>query len=320
MNRDVLIIGIAIVAGFAAGAAGSWVAGSSVAALPPETMMEEVRNASPWPLDSASPGHSGSASSGQLSMRLTGTVSVQELAARQVELAAELAQVQAELEDLTLNLANRVQSSMRSQARARVDTFRSDFMGRGSERQQKRLIDAGFSEQQASTLIGRQEDTAMERLYLRDQAAREGWLDTERYQEELAKLPNVNESIRADLSDTDYDKYLYATRQRNRVMVTSVLQGSPAQSAGVQPGDVVYSMDGQRVFENDDILKISSQGNAGEAVSVEVLRDGEIVQLYVPRGPLGVNSMPQVADPVTNATQFGRAGFGGRAMRGRGTF
>ena len=160
----------------------------------------------------------------------------------------------------------------------------------------------------------------MERLYLRDQAAREGWLDTERYQEELAKLPNVSENVRADLSDADYDNYLYATRQRNRVMITNVLQGSPSQLAGVQPGDMVYSMDGQRVFENDDLLAISSQGNAGEAVSVEVLRDGEIVELYVPRGPLGVNSMPQVADPETNTAQFGRPGFGGRALRGRGTF
>ncbi len=319
MNKDVFIIAIAVVAGFAAGAVGSWVAGSSVAPQPAQTTSDKHSN-DLSPVDLLSVDRAVSANSAQPSIRLMGAVSLQELAARQMALEAELAQVQTELEDLTVNLANRVQNSMRSQARARVDTFRSDFMGRGSERQQGRLMTAGFSEQQASTFIRRQEDATMERLYLRDHAAREGWLDTERYQEELGKLPNVTESVRDDLGDTDYDKYLYATRQRNRVMVTNVLQGSPAQSAGMQPGDVVYSMDGQRVFENDDLLEISSQGNAGEAVSVEVLRDGEIVQLFVPRGPLGVNSMPQVADPVTNATQFGRAGFGGRASRGRGTF
>ncbi len=319
MNRDALIIGIAIVAGFAAGAVGSWVAGSSFS-TPPEHATAKKNGNTPWTLDPPSADTALSADSRRASVRLLAPASVQELAARQVELEAELARIQLAFDDLTLNFADRVQSSMRSQARARADTFRIDSLGRGSERQQERLVAAGFSEQQANAFIKRREDAAMERLYLRDRAAREGWLDTERYQEDLAKLPNVNENIRSDLSESDYDQYLYATRQRNRVMVTNVLQGSPAQSAGMHPGDIVYSMDGQRVFENDDLLAISSQGSAGEAVSLEVFRNGEIVELYVPRGPLGVNSMPRVADPATNTSQFGRFGFGRRGARGRGTF
>lgn len=315
MNRDALIIGIAIVAGFAAGAVASWVVGSSSAA-PPEQALAEGDGQ--WTSNPPSP-DTLSADSGPARSPLVATASVQHLAARQLELEAELEQVRTALDDLTLNLADRVQNSMRSQAQSRADTFRGDFLGRGSERQQERLLAGGFSEQQASEFISRREDAAMERLYLRDQAAREGWLDTERYRDELTKLANVNESIRSELSEGDYDNYLYATRQRNRVTITNVLQGSPAQSAGIQAGDVVYSMDGQRVFENNDLLTISSQGSAGEAVSLEVFRDGQIVELYVPRGPLGVNSMPRVADPATNTTQFGRFGFGGRGVRSRGT-
>lgn len=308
MNRDAWIIGIAIVAGFAAGAVGSWVGGSAAPPPPPERHAASPAGSNP--LAARPSDRTGEAG------RASAPATLEQLAARQAELEAELSQVSSAVDDLTSNLASRVQSSMRAQAQSRAGEFRNNLIGRAGERQQERLVEAGFTAQQASTFIARQEDAAMQRLYLRDQASREGWLGTTRYQDELAKLPDANESIRTELSDGDYDKYLYATRQRNRVMVTNVLQGSPAQSAGVQPGDIVYSMDGQRVFETHDLLTISSQGSAGEAVSVEVLRNGDMVELYVPRGPLGVNSMPQVVDPVTNTPQFGRFGFGARAMRG----
>jgi hypothetical protein len=317
MNTNVWIIGIAIVAGFAAGALGSWFAASSREGAPVQAMSQE---ASTETGDTPSSGAFDSPTGKRAAIHLNAPDSIEDLADRQVQLEAELARVQAELEDLSMNLASRVQSSMREQAESRRETFRDDFLGRARERQEARLLEAGFTEQQANAFMARQEEAAMERLYLRDQAAREGWLDTERYQAELAKLPTAKESIRQDLSESDYDKYLFATLQRNRVTVTNVMQGSPAQSAGVQPGDMIYSLDGQRVFENDDLLRISSEGRAGEAVSLEVIRDGEKVALYVPRGPLGVNSMPQVADPETNASELGRFGFGARAFRGRGAF
>jgi S1-C subfamily serine protease len=67
-----------------------------------------------------------------------------------------------------------------------------------------------------------------------------------------------------------------------------VLGSSPAEQAGLQPGDEVVAYAGKRVFDMSDLNGLTYEGTAGELVAVEVLRDGQPVQVYVPRGPIGI--------------------------------
>jgi S1-C subfamily serine protease len=128
----------------------------------------------------------------------------------------------------------------------------------------------------------------MARLYLRDRARREGWIGTVRFSNEVAKLEESRQDVRASLGDPGYDAYLYATGQSNRVIIREMLQGSPAKTAGLNAGDVVLRYDGKRVFTTRELQSATTGGRAGESVHVEVLRNGQRIDVYVPRGPLGV--------------------------------
>jgi C-terminal processing protease CtpA/Prc len=151
-----------------------------------------------------------------------------------------------------------------------------------------RLVAAGLEPQQAKTIMQFLADIEMERLYLHDQATREGWLGTPRYRQENMILNESEEELRLELGDADYDRYLYGTGQPNRVIIQSVIEGSPAQEAGIQSQDIVYSYAGNRLYNIRDLVTVTTEGVANESVLLEVIRDGNIYEFYLPRGPLGV--------------------------------
>jgi hypothetical protein len=151
------------------------------------------------------------------------------------------------------------------------------------------LLAEGVSVDVATRLRQRFDESRMDELYLRDEAAREGWLRSPRYREELRDL---RVGLREEIGDEDYDLMLFATGQHNRVIVSDVLQGSPALQAGFQAGDVVYSYDGRRTFDRSELLTATTEGKAGATVAIDVLRNGERLRFYLPRGPIGIAMKP----------------------------
>ena len=61
-----------------------------------------------------------------------------------------------------------------------------------------------------------------------------------------------------------------------------------AQAAGLQTGDEVIAYAGERVFNISDLNQLILEGAPGQTVVVDVLRDGQQIQVYVPRGPIGI--------------------------------
>jgi S1-C subfamily serine protease len=149
-------------------------------------------------------------------------------------------------------------------------------------------VAAGLEPQQAKSIMQFLADIEMERLYLHDQATREGWLETPRYRQENMILNEREEDLRLKLGDDDYDLYLYGTGQPNRVIIQSVIEGSPAQKVGIQSKDIAYSYAGNRLYNIRDLVTTTTEGVADESVLLEVIRDGNIYEFYLPRGPLGV--------------------------------
>ncbi len=223
------------------------------------------------------------------------------IAARQIELEASMTRIEARLEALGAMASPVTAADPSVSTLSAGDGSAGRTVGAasdpGARGERERLMMAGLSGQGADAVIRRLEGVEMARLRLRDQAAREGWLDTDRYRSELDALPSVSQVLRQELGDVDYDDYLYAASQANRVMVASVMQDSPARLAGVEPGDVIFSLAGQRVFEADDLLEVASTGSAGETVSLQVIRDTEVVELHMPLGPLGVQTLPYLGEP-----------------------
>jgi hypothetical protein len=148
-----------------------------------------------------------------------------------------------------------------------------------------RLAKAGLETDEIERLRENYEAMELDELYLRDQAAREGWLNGGRYRRELRDL---KEQLREDLGEEDYDRMLFATGQKNRVRVKGVIGHSPAADAGLLAGDLILRYANKRVFNPRALRTWTTRGTSGETVWIEVLRNGEIISVAVPRGPLGV--------------------------------
>jgi putative serine protease PepD len=75
--------------------------------------------------------------------------------------------------------------------------------------------------------------------------------------------------------------------------VAQVNPGSPAESAGLQAGDVVVSVDGKPVTESSDIATAIAAKRPGDTIAVEVLRGGQRETVQVELGTRPAQSATQ---------------------------
>lgn len=98
---------------------------------------------------------------------------------------------------------------------------------------------------------------------------------------------NPEAMLRAEIGDSDFEKYLEAQGRPTSVGVASVMASSPAEQAGLKAGDEIVSYAGERVFSTYELTQHTMAGGEGNVV-VDVVRDGTPIQIVVPRGPIGV--------------------------------
>jgi hypothetical protein len=156
---------------------------------------------------------------------------------------------------------------------------------REPEDRAERLVAAGFSPARADWILNREEELQMEALEARYEAGRSGGpADFFRSSFEAGN------TLRQELGDDDYGRYLEANGRPSSVPVSSVIDISPAAKAGLRPGDNITAYDGQRVFSITDVNVVAMEGEPGQNVIIDIERDGVLMQLVVPRGPLGISS------------------------------
>jgi membrane-associated protease RseP (regulator of RpoE activity) len=162
---------------------------------------------------------------------------------------------------------------------------------------ERALIAAGIDATTATEMKRRRDELTLSEIYLRDLASREGWLDTPAFAKEMEEIQRQRSPIRDEIGDAAYDRYLAALEHPNRVAVNEVLLESPAAVAGIQAGDVVLRYGEARIFEPKELVTATRGGIAGEPVQVEIIRQGQRLQIEVPRGPLGVTIAASHGDP-----------------------
>ena len=76
----------------------------------------------------------------------------------------------------------------------------------------------------------------------------------------------------------------------NKIKILSPIKDSPAQKAGIQPGDLILSVDGEE-YTGDDLTAISTKikGEAGSTVKLQVLRDNQKIDFEIKRENIVVN-------------------------------
>jgi hypothetical protein len=152
----------------------------------------------------------------------------------------------------------------------------------GPEAWIEQLVNGGFTPQRAEWLAERAEELRMEALQAVYDARREGKpLDPRAIAGEQSLLRN-------EIGDAEYEQYLQALGRPTSVGVGNVLASSPAAAAGLQSGDRIVSYGGARVFDMSELNRLTYEGEPGQPVILEVVRDGQSMQIVIPRGPIGI--------------------------------
>ena len=166
---------------------------------------------------------------------------------------------------------------------ARFETLRNSRSS--SEGRKDLLIEAGFAPDRAEWIVQREAELQMEAMQARFEARRSG----EPFDPfDVAISPE--RALREEIGDSEYEQYLAANNRPTSVAVSMVLDASPGQAAGLQVGDEILRYDGERVFNSFDLTNETMQGEPGESVVVDILRDGSPMQVVMPRGPIGIST------------------------------
>ncbi len=67
-------------------------------------------------------------------------------------------------------------------------------------------------------------------------------------------------------------------------LLEAVLESTPASAAGLRPGDIVVSLNGRPVDDRNSLVSLLLEHVAGETVSLELLRDGQVIQAELTLG------------------------------------
>jgi hypothetical protein len=212
---------------------------------------------------------------------------------QRVALEARIGELAAEVEELRASAARSPDARAVPEARglneAREAVLRERVRNGGPVRgealerlQIERLVAAGFAPDRAEWINRRTQELRVEQMQAQYEAAREG-----RPVDPTLQLGS-DTALRNELGDAEYERYLEALNRPTSVDVLQVLASSPAERAGLKPGDEIVAYNGARVFAVTELNALTFQGTPGESVVVEIRRDGQPLQLVVPRGPLGV--------------------------------
>ena len=95
------------------------------------------------------------------------------------------------------------------------------------------------------------------------------------------ELPQVMLGITMESADEDTVEQL-GLPEGDYAIISSVPEGLPAAKAGVQPRDIVVSVDGKTPASSDAIREVMSQKKPGDVLKVEVARKGNRVKMDIP--------------------------------------
>ena len=159
------------------------------------------------------------------------------------------------------------------------------------------LIAAGVSSADAQLMVERLDALALARLEADFLVRKETGDAAQQARQDRRAIPRDRDVIRSEIGDAAYDQYLYSLNQPNRVEVSSVLRDSAAQNAGVEDGDFLRSLDGEPLFSVRDLTRQIREGDAERTYRLQVERNGQVIETWVPGGPLGVRVSGAVAEP-----------------------
>ena len=100
--------------------------------------------------------------------------------------------------------------------------------------------------------------------------------------------------------------------QSGGALVSSVNEKSPADDAGLEPGDVITSFDGKAIEKMRDLPRIVAETDIGATVDVELMRNGKMKTVQVTIGELEKAELVGLVgeeEPKGDVESFDKLGF-----------
>lgn len=102
----------------------------------------------------------------------------------------------------------------------------------------------------------------------------------------------------------------FGLKRPRGALVAEVMEGSPAQQAGLQSGDIVLAYDGEDVQLSSDLPPMVGRTPIGETAQLTVLRGGEEIELDVEIGKLPEQGGEKKAAPSDSSGDSSSAPLG----------
>lgn len=104
----------------------------------------------------------------------------------------------------------------------------------------------------------------------------------------------------------------FGTKVRSGALVASVVKDGPAEAAGLQPGDIIESVDGKPVAEGRDLQRRILEKKVGQQVQLQVLREGKRKEFSLTTGkrPAGAGEDSGLPGQTAPGTDDLEEGFG----------
>ena len=151
-----------------------------------------------------------------------------------------------------------------------------------SQQQFNGLLAAGVDQTTATEIKQRGDQWELARLDLIDTASREGWRRSDEFGAKMRELRAQQVNIRDEIGDDAYDAYLFAAGENNRIQIETIIDGSAAQLAGIELGDVVVSYADATIYHTRELQNATRDGLRSESISVVVLRrDSTLIWLFL---------------------------------------
>lgn len=103
------------------------------------------------------------------------------------------------------------------------------------------------------------------------------WFDAEDFYKHALGFTSMDRGY-IGISVQDLNEQLgdyFGVENGNGVLITEVLEDTPAEEVGLKAGDVIITADGERVYDAADLHDIISDFKEGDEVVIEYLRRGE---------------------------------------------
>jgi len=82
--------------------------------------------------------------------------------------------------------------------------------------------------------------------------------------------------VGVELDDVNPDMAeFFSLKDAGGVVISDVKEGSPAEKAGIERGDVVTKFDGRKISKSDEFRRYAAEAEPGSRVALEIIRDGK---------------------------------------------